>query len=73
MPCARAHVNQGVAISSGRMEILYVPAGGTGRFQVNDTHVHKPLKGYTQQVDIMCIHEQVALNVSSAESKYHKM
>jgi hypothetical protein len=32
------------------MEILYVPAGGTGRFQVNDTHLHKHLKGYTQQI-----------------------
>ena len=32
------------------MEILYVPAGGTGRFQVNDTHLHKPLKGYTEQI-----------------------
>ena len=30
------------------MEILYVPAGGTGRFQVNDTHLHKPMKGYAQ-------------------------
>jgi hypothetical protein len=25
------------------------------------------------KVDVMSIHEQVALNVSSAESKYHKM
>jgi hypothetical protein len=23
------------------MEIMYVPAGATGRFQVNDTHMHK--------------------------------
>ena len=30
------------------MEILYVPAGGTGRYQVNDTHLHKPMKGYAQ-------------------------
>jgi hypothetical protein len=30
------------------MEILYVSAGGTGRFQVNDTHLHKPMKGYAQ-------------------------
>ena len=25
------------------------------------------------KVDVMSIHEQAALNVSSAESKYHKM
>ena len=31
-----------------RMEILYVPAGGAGRFQVNDTHLHKPMKVYAQ-------------------------
>ena len=37
-------------MTGGQMEILYVPAGGTGRFQVNDTHLHKPLKGYTQQL-----------------------
>jgi hypothetical protein len=28
-------------MSGGRMEILYVPAGATGRYQVNDTHLHK--------------------------------
>jgi hypothetical protein len=28
-------------MTAGRMEILYVPAGATGRFQVNDTHMHK--------------------------------
>ncbi len=32
------------------MEILYVPAGGTGRYQVNDTHLHKPMKGYAQNL-----------------------
>ena len=32
------------------MEILYVPAGGTGRFQINDTHLHKPLKAFAQQI-----------------------
>jgi hypothetical protein len=37
-------------MTGGQMEILYMPAGGTGRFQVNDTHLHKPLKGYTQQL-----------------------
>ena len=30
------------------MEILYVPAGGTDRYQVNDTQLHKPMKGYAQ-------------------------
>ena len=32
------------------MELLYVPAGGTGRYQVNDTHLHKPMKGYAQKL-----------------------
>jgi hypothetical protein len=35
-------------MTGGRMEILYVPADGTDRFQVNDTHLHKPMKGYAQ-------------------------
>ncbi len=34
------------------MEILYVPAGGTGRYQVNDTHLHKPMKGYAQYLAV---------------------
>jgi hypothetical protein len=29
---------------------MYVPAGGTGRYQVNDTHMHKPMKGHAQFV-----------------------
>jgi len=29
-------------------ELMFVPAGGTGRYQVNDTHCHKPLKGNYQ-------------------------
>ena len=37
-------------VSGGRIEILYVPAGGTGRYQVNDTHMHKPMKGHAQVV-----------------------
>ena len=31
-------------LSNGRMELMFVPAGATGRYQVNDTHLHKPLK-----------------------------
>ena len=31
-------------VGGGRIEIMYVPAGGTGRYQVNDTHLHKPMK-----------------------------
>jgi hypothetical protein len=31
---------------NGRMELMFVPAGVTGRYQVNDTHFHKPLKDY---------------------------
>ena len=38
-------------MTGGRMELLYVPAGGTGRYQVNDTHLHKPMKGYVQYLD----------------------
>ena len=26
------------------MELMFIPAGGTGRYQVNDTDLHKPLK-----------------------------
>jgi hypothetical protein len=35
-------------LSNGRMELIFVPAGATGRYQVNDTHLHKPLKDYTR-------------------------
>ena len=28
-------------MSGGRMEILYVPAGATGRYQVDDMRLHK--------------------------------
>ncbi len=31
-------------LGGGRIEIMYVPAEGTGRYQVNDTHMHKPMK-----------------------------
>jgi len=37
-------------LAGRQIEILYVPAGGTGRYQVNDTHMHKPLKGHAQIV-----------------------
>jgi hypothetical protein len=26
------------------MRLLFIPARGTGRFQINDTHLHRPLK-----------------------------
>lgn len=26
------------------MQLLFIPAGATGKYQVNDTHMHKPLK-----------------------------
>ena len=26
------------------MELMFVPAGGTGRYQINDTDLHKPFK-----------------------------
>jgi hypothetical protein len=35
-------------LGGGRIEIMYVPAGGTGRYQVNDTHMHKPMKWHAQ-------------------------
>ena len=35
-------------MTGGRMEIMYVSSDGTGRYQVNDTHLHKPMKGYAQ-------------------------
>jgi len=37
-------------LAGGQIEIMYVAAGGTGRYQVNDTHMHKPLKGHAQIV-----------------------
>jgi hypothetical protein len=30
------------------MELMFVPPGATGRYQVNDTHLHKPLKDYAR-------------------------
>ncbi len=33
-------------LSNGQMELMFVPAGATGRYQVNDTHLHKSLKDY---------------------------
>lgn len=27
------------------MELMFIPAGGTGRYQINDTHLHYPFKG----------------------------
>ena len=36
--------------AGGRIQIMYVAAGGTGRYQVNDTHMYKPLKGHAQIV-----------------------
>ena len=37
-------------LSNGRMELMFVPAGVTGRYQVNDTHLHKPLKDYARKL-----------------------
>ena len=37
-------------LSNGRMELMFVPAGATGRYQVNDTHLHKPLKDYARKL-----------------------
>ncbi len=31
-------------LSNGRMELMFVPACATDRYQVSDTHLHKPLK-----------------------------
>jgi hypothetical protein len=32
------------------MELMFVPAGATGRYQVNDTHFHKSLKDYARKL-----------------------
>ncbi len=37
-------------LSNGRMELMFVPPGATGRYQVNDTHLHKPLKDYARKM-----------------------
>ena len=37
-------------LSNGRMELMFVPAVATGRYQVNDTHLHKPLKDYARKL-----------------------
>ena len=37
-------------LSNGRMELMFVPAGATGRYQVHDTHLHKPLKDYARKL-----------------------
>ena len=37
-------------LSNGRMELMFVPAGATGRYQVNDTHLHNPLKDYARKL-----------------------
>ena len=37
-------------LSNGRMELMFVPDGATGRYQVNDTHLHKPLKDYARKL-----------------------
>ena len=29
---------------------MYVSVGGTGRYQVNDTHMYKSMKGHAQMV-----------------------
>ena len=41
-------------LSNGRMELMVVPAGATGRYQVNDTHLHKPLKDYARKLTSLC-------------------
>ena len=33
-------------LSNGHMELMFVPAVATGRYQVNGTHLHMPLKDY---------------------------
>jgi hypothetical protein len=32
------------------MVLKFIPAGATGRFQINDTHIHKPLKDAQQSL-----------------------
>ena len=42
--------NAAEKLSNCRMELMFVPAGATGRYQVNDTHLHKPLKDYARKL-----------------------
>ncbi len=37
-------------LSNGRMELMFVPVGATGRYQVNDIHLYKPLKDYVRKL-----------------------
>jgi hypothetical protein len=49
-------------LSNGWMELIFVPAGATGKYQVNDTHLHKPLKDYARKLT----DEQVGSSSQSA-------
>jgi hypothetical protein len=35
-------------MTEGMMKMMYVPAGAIGRFQVNDTHMHKYVDAHTR-------------------------
>jgi hypothetical protein len=37
-------------LSNGRLEMMFVPDGAAGRYQVDDTHLHKPLKDYARKL-----------------------
>jgi hypothetical protein len=39
-----AKLREAVKAACPGMEMRFIPAGATGKFQVNDTHLHKPLK-----------------------------
>ena len=50
-------------LSNGRMELMFVPAGATGRYQVHDTHLHKPLKEYARKLaSLWCAARMKVLN-----------
>ena len=37
-------------LSNGNMDLMFVPGGVTGRYQVNDTYLNKTLKDYTRKL-----------------------
>lgn len=38
------------AHTTGGMQLLFVPAGATGKYQVNDVYLHKPIKDMTKKM-----------------------
>ena len=60
-------------LSGGHMELMFVPAGGTGRYQVNDTHLHKPLKDYARKLSSLWYTAHLKLLSKSRNSEKSSM